>query len=56
VVVRVGRARAVTDEQGVARLRVCLSRPGRRKARASVADRLPGTAVVTVRGRARRCR
>jgi hypothetical protein len=56
VVVRLGTVRKVTDEQGVARLRVCLSSPGRRQARASVADRLPGTALVRVRGRARRCR
>jgi hypothetical protein len=56
VAVRLGTARKVTDEHGVARLRVCLSTPGRRQVRASVADRLPGTALVGVRGRARNCR
>jgi hypothetical protein len=56
VAVRLGTARAGTDDQGIARLRVCVSRPGRRQARASIADRLPGTAHVAVRGRAKRCR
>jgi hypothetical protein len=51
-----GTTRTVTDEQGVARLRVCLSAPGREQARASVADRLPATALVRVRGRTRVCR
>ena len=55
-VVRLGSARAVTDERGVARLRVCLHSPGRRRARATVANRLPATAAVRARGRARRCR
>ena len=54
-VVRLGSARAVTDERGVARLRVCLHSPGRRRARATVANRLPATAAVRARGRARRC-
>jgi S-formylglutathione hydrolase FrmB len=56
VVVRLGSVRRRTDAQGVARLRVCLRTPGRRQARASVADRLPATAPVRVRGRARGCR
>jgi hypothetical protein len=56
VVVRLGTARKRTDEHGVARLKVCLSTPGGRHARASAADRLPGAALVKVRGRARRCR
>jgi hypothetical protein len=56
VTVRLGTVRKVTDEQGVARMRVCLSTPGRRQAHASVADRLSGKAPVRVRGQARRCR
>lgn len=56
VAVRLGRARAVTDARGVARLRVCLREPGLRQVRASAADRLPGVARVRVRGRARGCR
>jgi hypothetical protein len=55
VLVRLGKARGVTDAKGVARLRVCPRSSGRLKARATVADRLPGTAVVRVRGRTRRC-
>jgi S-formylglutathione hydrolase FrmB len=47
--VRLGRARAVTDERGVARLRVCLRSPGRRRVRATVANRLPARAAVRVR-------
>ncbi len=56
VVVRLGTVRKVTDAQGVARLRVCLRTPGRRQARASTADRLPATARISVRGRAKICR
>ena len=56
VLVRLGKARKVTDREGVARLRVCLRSPGRRQASASATDRLPGTALVRVRGRSRDCR
>ncbi len=56
VTVRLGRARALTDEQGVATLQVCVSRPGLQRARASLADRLPGTAPIRVHGHAKRCR
>jgi S-formylglutathione hydrolase FrmB len=50
-VVRLGRARAITDERGVAHLRVCLRSDGRRRVRATVADRLPASAVIRGHGR-----
>jgi hypothetical protein len=49
--VRLGSARAVTDEHGVAQLRVRLRRPGRHRLRARIANRLPATAVVRARRR-----
>jgi S-formylglutathione hydrolase FrmB len=55
-VVTLGSARAVTNRRGVARLRVCLRSPGRRRVRATVANRLPARAVVRGRGRAGSCR
>jgi hypothetical protein len=54
-VVTLGSARAVTDDRGVARLRACLGSPGRRRMRATVANRLPAATVVRVRGRAGSC-
>jgi S-formylglutathione hydrolase FrmB len=54
-VVRLGSARAVTDGRGIARLRVCVRSPGRKKVRATVANRLPAATVIRSRGRARSC-
>jgi S-formylglutathione hydrolase FrmB len=54
-VVTLGSARAVTADRGVARLRACLGSPGRRRMRATVANRLPAATVVRVRGRAGSC-
>ena len=55
VVVRLGRKHKVTNERGVARLRVCLGQPGRRRVRAHSEDRLPAKALVRARGQARSC-
>jgi S-formylglutathione hydrolase FrmB len=54
-VVTLGSARAVTDDLGVAWLRVCLRSPGPRRVHATVANRLPATAVVRGRGAAGSC-
>ncbi|WP_205695963.1 hypothetical protein [Conexibacter sp. SYSU D00693] len=53
--VQLGEQRATTDDRGVAILRVCVSRPGRRKVRGTREHVLPAVTHVRAVGRRARC-